>query len=123
VDECLVESHTQVGRVNGVLVWESMVPELGIELRSAYTGGRGADARVEHLVLAPGFGDIEAPKQQRDLPRVPSDLRHSRLSHLLRLQELLHECGHRARISQVGRFERLRGLIARSYAAAGLAIA
>ncbi len=26
VDECLVESHTQVGRVNGVVVWESIVP-------------------------------------------------------------------------------------------------
>jgi len=114
VDDRLVQSHTQVGPVNGVVVWESIVPELGIELRSAYTGGRGADARVEHLVLVPGFGDIEAPEQQRDSPQLPSDLRYSRLSHLLRLQELLQECGHRARINQVGRLERLRGLVGRS---------
>jgi hypothetical protein len=103
--------------VNGVVVWESVVPELGIELRSAYSGGRGADARVEHLVLAPSFSDIESAEQQRDLPKPPSDLRYSRLSHLLRLQELLYQCGYRARIGQVGRFERLLGRFGWSYAA------
>lgn len=117
VDDCLVQSHTQVGRVNGVVVWESVVPDLGIELRSAYTGGRGAEARVEHLVLAPEFGDIEASEQQRESPQLPSDLRYTRLSHLLRLQELLRQRGHRARISQVGRFERLLGRFGRSHAA------
>jgi len=66
VDDRLVASHTHVRRVSpSLVVCESVLPELGIELHSAYAGPQDTDPRVEHLVLAPAFADIETVEQER----------------------------------------------------------
>jgi len=110
VDDRLVRSLTHVRRATpNVVVWESIVPELDIDLRSAYTGRRGAAARVEHLVLT-SAADIEPAAERAVLPLF-DDVRRDPFDHLLRLVELLEGSGHRAQISQLGRVERLREAI------------
>ncbi len=110
IDDRLVASLTHLRRATpNVVVWESIVPELDIDLRSAYTGRRGAAARVEHLVLT-SAADIEPAAERAVLPLF-DDVRRDPSDHLLRLVELLEGSGHRARISQLGRMERLREAI------------
>ena len=84
-------------------MWESRIPELGLELRSAFTDGRAADDRVEHLLLAQARVDVETTVREPGWPPLLSRGQGGLLSHLLRLQELLQQCGHNARISQPDR--------------------
>ncbi|HEY6397095.1 MAG TPA: hypothetical protein VIX82_06545 [Solirubrobacteraceae bacterium] len=110
VDERLVRSRTQMGRVTrNLVVWESVVPVLGVELHSACSGMRGRDSRVEHLALSPVCVDIDVEPPEPGWSVISSARRRGMYAHLLRLQDLLERSGYRARIiSQPGRLERLR---------------
>jgi hypothetical protein len=90
------------------MVWESVVPELGVELHSAYSGKDGSCSRVEHLVFSTALVDIETEEPDPTGWSVLSDWRRSMYNHLLRLHELLEQSGYSARIRLLGRFERLR---------------
>ncbi|MDQ6816369.1 MAG: hypothetical protein M3018_03045 [Actinomycetota bacterium] len=105
-----MRSRTQVGRVSrNLVVWESVVPELGVELHSACSGMRGGDARVEHLALSPACVDIDVEPPEAGWSVISSDRKRGMYVHLLRLQELLERSGYSAHIiSQPGRLERLR---------------
>ncbi len=87
-------------------MWESVVPELGVELHSAYTGRRGSDARVEHLALTPAVVDVEKTDMDSDGPPLLSDTEHGLRDHVLRFQELIQQSGHRARVTQTGSLPR-----------------
>lgn len=111
VDDQPVGSRTQVSRVTRDLeVWETVVPELGVELRSAYTGRRGGDARVEHLGLTPALVDIETVELDGARATLLRDTEQRSGSHLLRFQELMQRSGHRARVTQIGQLPRRLGV-------------
>jgi hypothetical protein len=110
VDDRLVRSRTQAGRVSrNLVVWESVVPALGVELHSACSAVHGGDARVEHLALSRACVDIDVEPPEAGWSVVSSVRRRGMYAHLLRLQDLLERSGYNARIiSQPGRLERLR---------------
>lgn len=98
-----------------MVVCESVVPELGIELHSAYRDGRFSRARIEHLVLTPASVDVETDEPPDQGPPVMSGVRLAVLSHLLRLQELLSQAGHNARITPASSVLRLRTVTRGTY--------
>ena len=75
VDGVRLRSHTQIRRVTPVLlVCESVVPGVGVELHSAYVS-RGGRGRVEHLALGPAHFDVESAVQDRHWLLVPAQRR------------------------------------------------
>lgn len=111
VDGLRLRSHTQVRHLSpALLVCESIVPEVGVELHSAYACG-GGQGRVEHLALAPGHADTGSTAQAPDSRLVPSERQGCLLDHLLRFSELLEQSGHAARIDVPSRLDRLRLLV------------
>jgi hypothetical protein len=116
VDGVRLGSHTQIRRVTpALLICESVVPGVGVELRSAYVS-RGGRGRVEDLALAPAQCDVESVVRDRDSLLVPSERRHCLLDHLLRFHELLEESGYVARIDVLSLVDRFRHLFGRSRA-------
>jgi hypothetical protein len=113
VDGLRLRSHTQVRRLTpALLVCESIVPEVGVELHSAYVCG-DRQSRVEHLALAPGHAGAGRSARAPDLLLVPCEPRGCLLDHLLRFRELLEQSGHAVRIDLPSRWERLRRLVGR----------
>jgi hypothetical protein len=110
-----VRSYTQVEPADrNLAVWETVIAELGVELRSAYPRQPGGDPESKHLLLSPAFVEIHTKGSWREWPVCLSDSTRDLHDHLGQLQVLLLRSDHGARITILpGRLERFRNALRR----------
>ena len=90
-----IRSETLVDSVGAWhVVLRTVIPDLGVELQSSYTGHDAADGSVAvHLVLTPQRQAVEPIQVANSRMPVWAGRRRCMYDHLQRLQDVLYELG------------------------------